>query len=219
MRDFIRMSVKANKTKMVFDLRGNGGGNAILGYDSFKQVFPQADQEPFGATRYRANEAVNISGAMVSEFNANQTYVQTNETAFAENFNGSTPEDIFLYTVGLNYQHQLDVNDEAIQSWDEMFGPEVINGDNFTSTIRYNFSDEASYTYPGFSVIGFLNNSNETSTPQPFKAENMVLVSPRCHPPRERFLIPASCTTACAPPHAPSPPSSSRTKAASARSP
>ena len=57
MRDFIRMAVKDGKTKLIFDLRGNGGGNAILGYDSFKQVFPGAAQEPFGGTRYRANEA------------------------------------------------------------------------------------------------------------------------------------------------------------------
>lgn len=176
MRDFIRMSLKAGKTKMIFDLRGNGGGNAILGYDSFKQVFPQANEEPFGATRYRAHEALNISGQITGDFASNKTYAQSNLTAFAENFNGSTQEDVFLYTVGWNFQHQLDINNEPLKSWQEMFGPDEVNGDGFTTTIRYNFSDEASYTYPGFSVIGFRNNSNETSTPQPFKAENMVMV-------------------------------------------
>ncbi|KAL5437208.1 hypothetical protein PMIN06_010610 [Paraphaeosphaeria minitans] len=73
MRDFIRMSVKAGKTKMIFDLRGNGGGNAILGYDSFKQVFPQADQEPFGGTRFRANDALNVVGEMTRNLDANKT--------------------------------------------------------------------------------------------------------------------------------------------------
>lgn len=177
MRNFIRMSVKAGKTKMIFDLRGNGGGNAILGYDSFKQVFPQANQEPFGGTRFRANDALNIVGKMTSDFDANKTFVQSNQTAFKEAFGGLSLNDVFLFTSGFNFQHQLDVNEKAFNSWDQMFGPDTVNGDKFTSTLRYNFSDEVSYTYPDFSVIGFLKNSNETSTPQPFKAQDIVMVS------------------------------------------
>ncbi|KAF2007965.1 hypothetical protein P154DRAFT_453317, partial [Amniculicola lignicola CBS 123094] len=176
MRDFIRQSKAAGKTKLIFDLRGNGGGNAILGYDSFKQVFPQASQEPFGGTRYRANEALDIWGQMTSDFNAGTTYAQKNTTAFAEAFAGLSQNDIFLYTIGQNFQHQLDVNNQKIPTWQKMFGPDRLNNDTFTTTIRYNFSDEFSYTYPGFSVIGFLNNTNETSTPQPFKSENIVML-------------------------------------------
>ncbi|ORY09755.1 hypothetical protein BCR34DRAFT_365903 [Clohesyomyces aquaticus] len=176
MRDFIRMSVAAKKTKLVIDLRSNGGGNAILGYDTFKQVFPQREQEPFGASRYRANVALNITGQITSDFADGKTYVQNNETAFIENFNGTTANDIMLFTAPFNFHHQLDINNEDLSSWPEMFGPVQQNGDLFTSTIRYNFSDEPSYTYPGFSVIGFLNNTNETNTPQPFEAENMVML-------------------------------------------
>jgi hypothetical protein len=181
MRDFIRMAVKAGKTKMIFDLRGNGGGNAILGYDSFKQMFPEKGQDPFGGTRYRANSALKVMGQMTSDFNNGNTYVQKNASAFAENFNGITMNDIVFFTAGFNYQHQLDVNNKKLPSWDAMFGPEKINGDEFTTTIRYNFSDEPSYTYPGFSVIGFLNNTNETNTPQPFKTGNIVMVSTQDH--------------------------------------
>ncbi|KAF2641563.1 peptidase S41 family protein [Massarina eburnea CBS 473.64] len=176
MRDFIRMSKAAGKTKLIFDLRGNGGGNAILGYDSFKQVFPQASEQPFGGTRYRANEALNVAGQMTRDFNANKTYAQNNRTAFDESFNGTSMNDISLYTAGFNYEHQLDIRDEKINSWEQMFGPERVNGDGFTTTLRYNYSDQLSTSYPGFSVIGFLNNTNETSTPQPFKATDMVML-------------------------------------------
>ncbi|CAI6339074.1 unnamed protein product [Periconia digitata] len=176
MRDFIRLATEAGKTKLIFDMRGNGGGNAILGYDTFKQVFPQADQEPFGGTRYRAHEALNVAGQVTRDFSGNETYAQKNATAFVENFGRTTQDDVFLFTVGFNFEHQLNVKEEKFNSWEQMFGPEVANGDQFTSTLRYNFSDEASYTYPGFSVIGFLENANETSTPQPFRAQNIVML-------------------------------------------
>ena len=43
--------------------------------------------------------------------------------------------------------------------------------------MRYNFSDGVSTSYQGFDIIGFGNNANETKTPQPFKAQDMVMVS------------------------------------------
>lgn len=176
MRNFIRMSVAAGKTKMIFDLRGNGGGNAILGYDSFKQVFPQKSQAPFGGMRYRANEALNILGQTTRDFNANKTFAQSTPGAFSRALGQLSMNDILLYTSGFSFQHQLDVNNEAFGSWEQFFGPNSVNNDTFSATLRYNFSDEVSYTYPGFSVIGFLENANETSTPQPFQAQDIVMV-------------------------------------------
>jgi hypothetical protein len=177
MRDFIRMAQKAGKTKMIFDLRGNGGGNAILGYDTFKQVYPQASAEPFGGTRFRANDALNSAGKVTQDFLANKTYAQGNQTAFVEAFGqGATQDDIFGFTAGFNYQHILSTNNTAIANWEALFGPEQANGDTFTTTLRYNFSDSISTTYTGFSVIGFNDNANETSTPQVFQAQDMVML-------------------------------------------
>ncbi|CBX98256.1 hypothetical protein LEMA_P096650.1 [Plenodomus lingam JN3] len=177
MRDFIRASQAAGKTKMIFDMRGNGGGNAILGYDTFKQVFPQASQEPFGGTQFRANEALDRAGKITQDFLERKTHAQRNKTAFAEAFGpGTTEVDVFQFTAGFNYQHQLNVENEAFESWDELFGPVQANGDRFTTTLRYNFSDGISTTYNGFSVIGFGENANESQTPQPFQAQDMVML-------------------------------------------
>jgi hypothetical protein len=171
------MSQKAGKTKMIFDLRGNGGGNAILGYDTFKQVYPQAAAEPFGGTRFRANDALNAAGKITESFLANKTYAQSNRTAFVEAFGrGATQDDIFGFTAGFNYQHILDINNKAATGWNQLFGPQQANNDSFTTTLRYNFSDSISTTYSGFSVIGFNDNANETSTPQPFQAQDMVML-------------------------------------------
>jgi len=177
MRDFIRKSKADGKTKMIFDLRGNGGGNAILGYDTFKQVYPQAEQEPFGGTRFRANDALNQAGKITQDFLAGKTFAQSNRTAFEEAFGlGTTEDDIFQFTSNFNYQHTLDANNEVFSSWEEMFGPEQFNNDSFTPTLRYNYSDSVSTTYTGFSVIGFNDNANETATPQPFQAQDMVML-------------------------------------------
>jgi hypothetical protein len=177
MRDFIRMSKAAGKTKMIFDLRGNGGGNAILGYDTFKQVYPQASAEPFGGTRFRANDALNAAGKITEDFLGNKTFAQSNKTAFAQAFGqGTTQDDIFGFTSGFNYQHSLSTNNTDFSSWAQLFGPASANNDSFTTTQRYNFSDGISTSYTGFSVIGFGENTNETSTPQPFQPQDMVML-------------------------------------------
>jgi hypothetical protein len=177
MRDFIRKAKADGKTKMIFDLRGNGGGNAILGYDTFKQVYPQANQEPFGGTRFRANDALNQAGKITQDFLAGKTFAQSNRTAFLQAFGqGVTENDIFGFTSAFNYQHSLDTNNQDFASWETLFGPEQHNNDTFTTTLRYNYSDSVSTTYTGFSVIGFGDNLNETRTPQPFLAQDMVML-------------------------------------------
>jgi hypothetical protein len=177
MRNFILMCQQAGKTKMIFDLRGNGGGNAILGYDTFKQVYPQAVAEPYGGTRYRANDALNTAGNITSAFLANTTYGQNNQTAFAQAFGNSTTEsDIFALTAPFNYQHILNVDNKPIPSWQDLFGPAESNNDFFTPILRYNFSDSVSTSYAGFNIIGYGDKTNESSRPQPFRAEDMVML-------------------------------------------
>jgi hypothetical protein len=177
MRDFIRKCKVDGKTKMIFDLRGNGGGNAILGYDTFKQVYPQAEQEPFGGTRFRANDALNQAGKITQDFLAGKTFAQQNKTVFTEAFGqGVTQDDIFGFTSFLNTQHILDASNAPFRNWEMLFGPDERNNDTFTNILRYNYTDSISTTYTGFSVIGFGANTNETKTPQPFQAQDMVML-------------------------------------------
>lgn len=152
-------------------------GNAILGYDTFKQVYPQTEQEPYGGMRFRANDALGSAGKITQDFIEGSTFAQSNETAFAQVFGpGTTQADIFGFTSVFNYQHVLDIENKAYTSWEQFFGPAQANGDRFTNTLRYNFSDGISTTYQGFSVIGFGANANETQVPQPFEAQDMVML-------------------------------------------
>lgn len=166
-RQFISMSTAAGKTKLILDMRANGGGNAILGYETFKQVFPQSDQLPYGATQFRAQEVLNIAGQMTSDFNQNQSLRQSDPTFY---------NDVLGINAGFNFEHNLNVDNQRFNSWDEMFGPQQRNNDSFSSLIRYDFRDPLSTTYAGFTLTGFSNTTNG-SLSQPFQSQNMVMVS------------------------------------------
>ena len=73
-----------------------------------------------------------------------------------------------------SYQTNLDIFNKPLKSWKQLFGPEVVNGDNFTSTTRHNFSNPLSF--PAVAVTGFLQNKKESDRPQVFQSNNIVMV-------------------------------------------
>ncbi|GAB1728181.1 hypothetical protein NU195Hw_g6128t1 [Hortaea werneckii] len=160
----INQAVAQNKSKLIIDVSANGGGTILQGYDLFKQLFPHI--LPYGATRFRAHEALDLIGQEVSHFSglvprslkANETVRDWVSTVF-------------------NYRTDTDVNYEPFESWAEKFGPHAYGPapDNFTSLIRWNLSDVLTpENSGGIAVSGYLNRSNITS--QPFRAENIVIV-------------------------------------------
>lgn len=50
----------ANKTRLVVDLSGNGGGNVMLGYELYKHIFPES--EIWDGIRVRGSELLNFAG-------------------------------------------------------------------------------------------------------------------------------------------------------------
>ncbi|KAH9222504.1 hypothetical protein DL95DRAFT_454511 [Leptodontidium sp. 2 PMI_412] len=59
-RDFLTAVRAANKTKLIIDVSGNGGGNTILPNEVFRRIFPNI--EPHGLARLRGNPAAEIYG-------------------------------------------------------------------------------------------------------------------------------------------------------------
>ncbi|RMZ22528.1 hypothetical protein D0859_13440 [Hortaea werneckii] len=160
----INQAVAQNKSKLIIDVSANGGGTILQGYDLFKQLFPHI--LPYGATRFRAHEALDLIGQEVSHFSGLvPRSLKTNETV----------RD-WVSTV-FNYRTDADVNYEPFDSWAEKFGPHAYGPapDNFTSLIRWNLSDILTpENSGGIDVSGYLNRSNITT--QPFRAENIVIV-------------------------------------------
>lgn len=161
-RGFLADALAADKKYLVVDLRHNGGGKIVLGFDLFKQLFPSED--PYGASRIRAFDTLNAIGQIVDTEVDDDNDFEKALSKLKET--PSTIENYWHETAG---QHS---DEKPFTSWEDVYGPHEIHGDNFTNLIRFNFSD--SRVYGDFNVSGFNNQGNQSA--QPFKAENIILL-------------------------------------------
>jgi hypothetical protein len=167
---FLKDATDSGKKKLVIDLRGNGGGRVFLGYDLFKQLFP--DMDPYGASTFRANEAFNITGLFFTDFLKDVTY---DDALAAFDENGLDSKLAGLWYSIFNYRNSINIDGTNFTSWEDYFGPEVRNGDNFTVPQRKDlnnfFSDDLS-----IDVSGYRTRANKLNKKQPFEAGNIVLL-------------------------------------------
>lgn len=164
-QSFLAEAKAAGKTKLVVDLSANGGGYILQGYDTFRQLFPQIEQDGF--TRFRYTEAL----AVMAEVYA---------SAIPADFDPETsPSDelINMYESVPNYRYDLNLTDGHFPSIADKFGPHEYNGDNFTGIIRWDLNDPlttVNATYGmGMEITGYGSRRNFT---QPFAAEDIILL-------------------------------------------
>jgi hypothetical protein len=157
--DFISAALAANKTKLIIDCSANGGGALLQGYDLFKQLFPSI--HPYGASRIRAHETINLIGEIYS---APENY--------SDPWRKPSGDELIF-----NYGNDLDSDDKKFKSWDQKYGPhpQGPGNDTFTSLIRWDLNDSRIERDAGIWVTGYGQRSNTTS--QPFQAQNIVLVT------------------------------------------
>lgn len=163
-QEFIPKALADGKTKLIIDLQANGGGTILQGYDLFKQLFP--DQDPYGASRFRSIEAVDLIGQSYSAFGSkfpraisgNSTITQAQGSYF-------------------DYHQDMTVDGTPFSSWEEKFGPEEVNGASYTALSRWNLSDiYIPFASGGINVTGYNTLSNVTGAPR-FDPENIVIVT------------------------------------------
>lgn len=162
---FIETAAAIGKTKLVIDLSANGGGTILQGYDLFKQLFPSI--LPYGASRFRAQEALNLIGEQVS-------YVSGLVPRSLDN-NATILDIVSSY---FNYRTDVDVDYQNFDSWPDKYAPVALGPgpDNFTALERWNLSDVLTpINSGGIDVSGYLNRTNITT--QPFAPENIIMVS------------------------------------------
>ena len=156
-RQCLATANKAGKTRLIVDLRGNGGGNVLLAYDMFKQLFP--NMVPYGTSNFRAFDLFNDIGQTVTEAYEGVGY----SPALANTNFGS----IF------NTDDELDKMNEEFDSWADFYGPVKAHGDTFTSLVRYNLSNPISTSNVSISDYGDLDGIVPKTT---FPPNNVVML-------------------------------------------
>jgi len=162
-QNFLPKAAADGKTKLIIDLQANGGGTVLQAYDMFKQLFP--DQDPYGASRFRAHEAVDLIGqatsAFASQFPRNE--VSKNDTI-------SQAQSSYF-----DYHFDMKVDGTPFSSWDEKLGPQEVNGALYTTLVRYNLTDPY-IPEIGVAVSGY-NQPPNVTLQQRFAPENIVLLT------------------------------------------
>lgn len=163
-QEFLPKALAAGKTKLIIDLQANGGGTILQGYDLFKQLFP--DEDPYGANRFRAIEAVDLIGKAYSSVASRGPRV-TGGNVTIQNAQSSW----------FDYHTDMTVDGRPFSSWAEKFGPVEVNGDKYTTLSRWNLSDiYTPFFSGGINVTGYGPLANITGPPK-FKPENIVIVT------------------------------------------
>ncbi|KAF2218099.1 hypothetical protein CERZMDRAFT_30950 [Cercospora zeae-maydis SCOH1-5] len=99
---FLQRLVTQGKTKLIIDLSDNNGGDVDAGFSLFRLLF--ADQDVYSATRFRANDLVQIMGQIFFR------YLDP----------GKAPVDLALLP-----QNAFDpAQKHAFRSWDTLYGPD-----------------------------------------------------------------------------------------------
>jgi hypothetical protein len=125
---FIAQSKAAGLQKVVIDLQQNVGGQTLLAFDTFKHFFPNID--PFGGSRMRAQPFADVMGETMTDYwnslndtDDNYYLLAANEWVATDRINADTNENF--------------------TTWVEFFGPHLYDGDNFTTTVSFSFSDHS----------------------------------------------------------------------------
>ncbi|KAI0206034.1 hypothetical protein F4808DRAFT_189517 [Astrocystis sublimbata] len=159
-QDFFAKAVEAGKTKLVIDLQANGGGTILLGYDVFRQLFPDIIQD--GPSRWRASSTFNALSQAYSPICANYT-------PKVEYQDLDSPCNLVH-----NWRSDLNDTNGHFTSYADKFGPVIAKGDNYTNWMQWDASNPALTHDFDTSITGYGTRKNFT---RPFGGpEDIVLL-------------------------------------------
>lgn len=160
--EFLDACRKAGKKKLVIDVTANNGGTIFLGYEAYKQLFPKAPIDD--SANLRAHEQVNLMGERVQN-----VVKDSGQASMAVATLKNSVLDVNSYTT---------VDNKKWKNWEELYGPKKAgDGYNLTDIARWDFNNEdmSLSNGGGIYITGYADRKNVA--PQPFKAENIVLLS------------------------------------------
>ncbi|RKF61375.1 Peptidase S41 family protein ustP [Erysiphe neolycopersici] len=161
---FFSLAKRDGKKKLLIDLSQNGGGLIFLGYDIFRQLFPDIVQD--GNSRWRVNDNFKSISEIFS--------------SLAQDFNPDTTSSRTLVTqanLPFNFREDLKISNQSFKTFGDKFGPFSVKDDKFTNLMRWNLSDPIltrNSTFGiGTDVTGYGFRQNFT---RPFAPEDIVML-------------------------------------------
>lgn len=134
---FFDKITEQGKSRLIIDLRNNGGGEPYLGVDIWKRLYPDIS-EPYDSNRFRAHPANQQISRIINDFIDKSQL--TPEQAL-DDLNSSTSNQTLAepYSSVWNYRVPLTSEDGAkFSSQEQFYGPYAVNGDFFTSIWNWN---------------------------------------------------------------------------------
>ncbi|KAJ4294498.1 hypothetical protein N0V90_008189 [Kalmusia sp. IMI 367209] len=159
--EFFKACIDQGKSQLIIDLRENLGGSVQLFLDVFMQMFPH--RTPWQGSRYRANPHFKLIGDAVSEIYNNDTMHEY----YKEMWNATVNEHYRYWA----YSHFTDAQGKQFENWEQFKGPELFHDDQYTKTMRYNYSnaDDVSVRWGDFKF------TDPTGLQTPFNHSNIVM--------------------------------------------
>ncbi|CAO2647349.1 Nn.00g082710.m01.CDS01 [Neocucurbitaria sp. VM-36] len=158
-QEYISQAKSRGVEKHIIDVRTNGGGKVLSGYDMYLQFFPS--QVPQTQSRYRGHAASELFGKSISSFRE-PTILNSD-----------------LFTSPFSNDAYLNSELEDFPDWTDMYPPETFHNDNFTALLKYNLSDPLTTSNQrlavGITMTGYNTRSNFTE--DPFRAEDIIILS------------------------------------------
>lgn len=165
MTTFMDACRSQGKSRLVLDVQGNPGGTISLGYDIFKQLFP--DIFPYGAGTLRAHEGLDILGNFYTNFTSQLYAEQPDNVALLQANN---------YYMQYSAEAYATSSGQLFESWPQLYGPVDTGTDNFTNLIRWNLNDTNFNLAIGNIVVSGFGNNTDVA-PSPFTSENIVILA------------------------------------------
>lgn len=135
-------------------------------------MFP--DLEPYGAARLRGNDAANIYGATLANLPASVYEINDSDNDTVASFKGN------IQTNEWNYRPFLTTDLQNLTGWTEgstpFYPPVTNNGDKFTALSLLPLNNSF-YTGKTDSLEDLYGYGGRPELPQPFAAENVVLLT------------------------------------------
>ncbi|KAK6352453.1 hypothetical protein TWF730_009279 [Orbilia blumenaviensis] len=174
---FFAEARRVGSQKLILDVRGNGGGLIALGFELYKQLFPAAPANSY--YRIRAHEAAQIFAIAAEEIatdKATEEFIETVRRVGLNNIEDEPLAVALAINSGFNRQNTLDIRGNTPANLDTFIGPYNITGlvnDTVSLLVQTNYN----FPLQDNDISGFGSRANFSETPQPFRKEDILLLS------------------------------------------